>query len=145
MTNNARTAQVLLTITAIEFFGPAFRDISPSHLLNDGWVGHARLHLAWLLGFMVCSGIANLYFIWRSGDEKRRDLGISAIWQGCNLIGFWIATITVDHYHGAIVDPDHHVAILGMDENVFVFGILTLVYLAALALLAKLPSARKPV
>nr|WP_137677842.1 hypothetical protein [Parerythrobacter lutipelagi] len=139
MPSRLRAIQILLTITALEFFGPAIRDISHSHLLNASWVGHARLHLVWLLGFMVFSGLANLYFIWRSAENKRRDLGISAIWQACNLAGFWVATIAVDSYGGAIVDPEHHVAILGMDENVFVFFILTVVYLIALVLLAKMP------
>lgn len=102
------------------------------------------MHLAWLLGFMIFSGIANIYFIWRSGNDKRRDLGISAIWQACNLAGFWVATFAVDSYGGAIIDPDHHIAILGMDENVFVFSLLTLIYLVAIVLLAKLPGTEKP-
>lgn len=127
--------QILLTIAAMEFFGPAIRDTGHSHLLNHDWVGHARLHLAWLLGFMVLSGLANLYFIWRKSPYKRKDLYISFLWQGCNLGGFWIATLAVSSYGGAIVDPEHHTAIMGVDENVFGFTLLTLIYFAALAYL----------
>ncbi|MEO0369523.1 MAG: hypothetical protein AAF197_12205 [Pseudomonadota bacterium] len=123
--------QILLTIAAMEFFGPAIRDTGHSHLLNVEWVGHARLHLAWLLGFMVTSGVANLYFIWRSSNDKHHDLNISLIWQGCNLLGFWIATIFVNQYGGAIIDPNHHVSIFGLDENVVGFTFLTAIYLAA--------------
>ncbi len=56
--------RVVLTLTAIEFFGPIVRDFSPSHVLNPSWVGHARVHLVWLLGFMLLSGLANLYLLW---------------------------------------------------------------------------------
>lgn len=127
--------QVLLTIAALEFFGPAIRDTGHSHLLNHEWVGHARLHLAWLLGFMVMSGLVNLYFIWRKSADKRKDLHISFLWQGCNLVGFWIATLSVASYEGAIIDPEHHTSILGVDENVFGFTVLTLIFLTALAYL----------
>lgn len=42
--------KVLLSVTACEFFWPLFRDFSPSHAFNPAWVGHARVHLVWLLG-----------------------------------------------------------------------------------------------
>lgn len=129
-----RTVQVLLTITAFEFFGPAVRDSGVSHLQNVEWVGHARLHLAWLLGFMVTSGIVNLYFIWRDRSPKAADLGISFAWQGCNLIGFWIATVFVDGYGGAIIDPKHHHLIFGVDENVLAFTGLTVIFVVALVI-----------
>jgi hypothetical protein len=130
-----RVVQVLLTLTALEFFGPAIRDTGHSHLLNGEWVGHARVHLMWLLGFMVCSGVANLYFIWRKKSPKLPDLYLSFIWQGCNLVGFWIAIIFVKTYGGAIVDLRYHVRIFGIDENVLGFSILTALFVLAFVLL----------
>ena len=135
LSSRIRVVQVLLTVTALEFFGPAIRDTGHSHLLNSEWVGHARLHLMWLLGFMVCSGVANLYFIWRKKSPKLPDLYLSLIWQGCNLVGFWIAIVLVESYGGAIVDLRYHMRIFGIDENVFGFSILTALYLAAFAFL----------
>jgi len=38
-----RAVQIMLTITALEFFGPILRDSNASHLLNAGWPGHARV------------------------------------------------------------------------------------------------------
>ena len=133
--SSTRTVQILLTITAFEFFGPAVRDSGVSHLLNVDWVGHARLHLAWLLGFMVTSGIVNLYYIWRARPSKGSDLWISFLWQGCNLVGFWIATVFVNSYGGAIVDPKHHMHIFGIDENVVAFVVLTAIYVCAFIVL----------
>jgi hypothetical protein len=124
MNQDRRTlvVQVALTITALEFFGPVLRDAGASHALNPTWVGHARVHLVWLLGFMFLSGMVNLYLIWR-----RRELVLSALWQSCNLGGFWIAYFLSPAYEGAITVPGVHTQVFGIDENVFVFSVLSLV------------------
>lgn len=132
-----RLVKVLLTITALEFFGPILRDFSPSHALNPDWVGHARVHLVWLLGFMFFSGLANLYLIWFRRPFDARNLSLSAAWQCCNLGGFWVAYFLLPVYDGQITVPGIHMAIFGFDENVFVFTVLSGVMLAALVLLRK--------
>src|SRR5438132_2880777 len=126
-----RIVQVLLTITSFEFFGPILRDYSPSHAFNPTWVGHARVHLVWLLGFMFFSGLANLYLIWLRRPRDARPLWLSVLWQSCNLGGFWVAYVLAPSYHAQIAVPGIHTQILGVDENVFVFGVLTLVLIAA--------------
>lgn len=118
--------RVALTLTAMEFFGPLLRDTNSSHALHPDWVGHARVHLAWLLGFMLLSGLANLYFIWFRRPTLE-SLRLSALWQSCNLGGFWLAIVMNPLYEGAITVPGVHVEILGFDENVFVFSILSLI------------------
>ena len=117
-----RAIQIALTLTALEFFGPTIRDAGASHALNPEWVGHARVHLVWLLGFMFLSGIVNLVLIW-----KKRDLVMSAIWQSCNLGGFWIAYLLSDAYEGAITVPGIHTQVFGIDENVFAFSIFSII------------------
>ena len=127
--------KVLLTIVAMEFFGPLFRDFSPSHALNPDWVGHARLHLVWLLGFMGLSGLVNLYLIWAPSPLAMRNLWFAVIWEACNLGGFWVSIILLHSYGGVITMPDTHVKILGFDENVFGFTLLTAIWFAAVILL----------
>ena len=129
-------AQILLTVTALEFFGPIIRDFSPSHAMNPDWVGHARVHLVWLLGFMFFSGLANLYLVWWRRPFDIGNLWLSAAWQCCNLGGFWVAYALLPLYGGLITVPGEHVHIFGWDENVFVFMILSLVMVVTLALLA---------
>lgn len=119
--------RIALTLTVLEFFGPVLRDYHPSHALNPEWVGHARVHLVWLLGFMGLSGIVNVYLIWFARPFALRNLWLSAVWQSCNLGGFWIAYLLNDHYHGEITVPGVHVELFGYDENVFVFSILSVV------------------
>ncbi|UCE84873.1 MAG: hypothetical protein JSU66_10990 [Deltaproteobacteria bacterium] len=137
MSRDARilTVKIPLTITALEFFGPVLRDYHPSHAFNPDWVGHARVHLVWLLGFMFLSGVANLYLIWFRRPFELRNLWLSAGWQSCNLGGFWIAYLLAPHYDGAITVPHIHTQVFGIDENVFAFSVLSLAMIAAVALL----------
>src|SRR5262245_20204061 len=136
----ARAARILLTVVAIEFFGPIARDFSPSHAFNPTWVGHARVHLVWLLGFMFFSGLANLWLIWFRRPFEVRNLWLAAVWQACNLGGFWVAYLLSGIYGGLITVPDTHIEILGFDENVFVFGVLSIVLIAAVLALRTGPA-----
>jgi hypothetical protein len=130
-----RTVQILLTVTALEFFGPILRDSNASHLLNAGWPGHARVHLVWLLGFMGLSGLVNLWLVWFRRPLDVANLRLSAAWQCCNLGGFWIAYVLEPRYGGVIAVPGEHAHILGMDENVLVFLVLSIVMSAAIAVM----------
>jgi hypothetical protein len=127
--------QIVLTLTAFEFFGPIVRDLNASHALNPSWVGHARLHLVWLLGFMLLSGLANLYLIWFRRPFDVRNLWLSAGWQSCNLGGFWIASLSAPGYGGLVTVPGEHVHLFGWDENVVVFAVLSLLMAVALLVL----------
>jgi len=132
-----RLAQLLLTLTALEFFGPIVRDINATHALNPDWVGHARLHLIWLLAFMGLSGVVNLWLIWFRRPFDVRNLWLSVAWQACNLGGFWMAVVLAPAYGGAVTMPDTHVHILGLDENVVAFTVLSALLLASAAALRR--------
>jgi hypothetical protein len=134
-TRAVAAARVLLTVTAVEFFGPIVRDFNPSHAMNPSWPGHARLHLVWLLGFMLLSGLANLYLLWLRRPFDVGNLRLSAAWQCCNLGGFWLAALSTPAYGGLVRVPDEHVEILGVNENVLVFAVLSALMGVALLLL----------
>lgn len=134
-TRAVAAARVLLTVTAVEFFGPIVRDFNPSHAMNPSWPGHARLHLVWLLGFMLLSGLANLYLLWLRRPFDVGNLRLSAAWQCCNLGGFWLAAVSTPAYGGLVRVPDEHVEILGVNENVLVFAVLSALMGVALLLL----------
>lgn len=134
-TRSILIARILLTATAFEFFGPIARDSNATHLLHPAWVGHARLHLAWLLGFMLLSGIANLYLIWFRRPFDVRDLWLSVVWQSCNLGGFWIAAGLAPRYGGLVTVPGEHIHVFGWDENVLVFAILSTLMATAMLVL----------
>lgn len=127
-------ARLLMTVCVMEFFGPWGRDYSESHLFNPEWVGHARVHMMWLLGFFLFSGIGNLYLIWFARPLRLAHLYASFLWLGANFLGFWLAVAMAPVYSGLVVVPEYHVYIIGIEENVFVFGVLSLIYLTALGL-----------
>ena len=122
--------RLALTFTALEFFGPAIRDAGASHALNPDWVGHARVHLVWLLGFMVLSGVANVWLIWLR-QPVLESLRLSALWQTCNMGGFWVAVVLGPAYGGSLTMEGIHMHVFGIDENVFAFTILSLVLAGA--------------
>ncbi len=131
MKRNLIIAKILLTIGVLEFFGPLLKDTGSSHIMNTEWVGHAKVHLAWLLGYLFFSGLVNLYFIWVRKPFKLSHLYLSCLWQATHLAGFWAAILFVPVYNGAIVDHRYHTSILGVDENIFGFSVLTLVLVIA--------------
>jgi hypothetical protein len=123
--------QILLTITAGEFFGPVIRDFGPSHAFNPEWVGHARVHTVWALGFMFFSGIANLWLLWFRKPFDLGNIRLSCIWQACNLGGFWASYILLPIYGGVMTMPDTHIDIMGYDENVVAFTVFSVIWAAA--------------
>ena len=135
---HALLLRIALSVTVLEFFGPAVRDAGASHAMNPDWVGHARLHLVWLLGFMVLSGFTNIWLIWVR-RPVRQSLGLSALWQSCNVGGFWVAAATMPAYGGSLTMPGFHVEILGVDENAFAFAVFSLILAGAWLGLARLP------
>ena len=144
MSNRNRTflmAQILLTLTAFEFFGPIFRDFNASHAWNPDWDPHARLHLVWQLATMGMSGIANLYLIWFRSPLDVRNLWLSVVWQLTTIGGFWVACLLTPVYEGRITMPNIHMYIFGIDENVVVFTVLSAFLIAAVVLLVRMPRA----
>ena len=134
---NLRTPQILFSLMALEYFGPALRDANASHATNPTWVGHARFHVVWFIAMMVGLGLVNLYLIWGRKPAQLRDLAIAAAVEGCTLVGFWSACVLVDAYGGLIFVPGIHIKVLGVDENVFTFIIVTTIWLAAVVMLVR--------
>lgn len=128
--------RILLSICALEFFGPCVRDSNRSHLLNPDWVGHARFHLMWQLGFFFFSGLGTLALIWLPDPLRPIHLYAASAWLAANFLGFWVAVVLVKAYKGLIVVPGIHQYILGVEENIFVFSALSLVFAVAMAVFA---------
>lgn len=118
---------VLTAIAAVLFFGPLARDSNASHLTNPDWPGHVRLHFMWAIGFMACSGVVNLYYLWLRRPLDLAALRLCWVWQACSLLGgFWTAVALADVYGGTIRDAAHHATVLGINENVLIFGVLAI-------------------
>lgn len=121
--------RALLTVGSFEFFGPALRDMGPSHATNPDWVGHARLHMVWTIVLMVALGILDLALVFRGRGTSREEgnLRLAGALQLANLAAFWTAWLTAPLYGGAIV-IEQHSQVLGINENTLVFILLSGVF-----------------
>ncbi len=136
-----RAVQILLTITAFEFFGPIVRDFNASHAWNPDWDPHARFHLVWQLATMGMSGVANVWLIWFRRPFDVSNLWLSVFWQITTIGGFWVSCLLMPVYAGRVTMPNVHMYIFGIDENIVVFTILGAFLIGAIALLARTPRA----
>jgi len=130
-----RAVQILLTITAFEFFGPIVRDFNASHAWNPDWDAHARFHLVWQLATMGMSGVANIWLIWFPKPPEVRNLWLSVAWQATSLGGFWVSCLLMPVYEGRVTMPDIHLYFFGIDENIVVFTVLSTLLVVAIAIL----------
>ena len=121
--------RALLTVGSFEFFGPALRDLGPSHATNPEWVGHARLHMVWTIVLMVALGVTDLALVFRGRGTSREadNLRLAGALQLANLVAFWIAWVTAPLYGGAVV-IEQHAQVLGINENTLVFVVLSALF-----------------
>ncbi|GBF51066.1 hypothetical protein LPTSP4_25970 [Leptospira ryugenii] len=131
-----------LTVGALEFFGPIFRDTNSSHLLNPEWVGHARFHLMWNISLWAGIGLYSIYKLWI--EKQIAKEGLMFLWtlQCLNALAFWNSVILGDSYNADIFDAKIHLAVFEINENIIVFGALSLLLLFNLRLLQTLPTSQ---
>ncbi|HMV44539.1 MAG TPA: hypothetical protein PK079_11645 [Leptospiraceae bacterium] len=130
-------SKILLTIGALEFFGPIARDTNSSHLLNDAWVGHARFHLMWNICLWASMGIYSIYILWGKKEVRIKDLYTCFSLQVMNAIGFWGSVLLSGIYQGDIFDASIHVGIMNVNENILVFSLLSSLLLINYIILKK--------
>lgn len=125
---------MLLTIPAVFLaVGPLVADLNESHLMNPHWVGHARLHTAWLLATNSFIAILALVPLWRQHSyPMRAAVRLSAMLVGAILLGFFVATATQSLYGGSLTDPNGVGFSFGpVDANLGVFSLLFCLVVAA--------------
>ena len=117
--------KILLTVMTLYYvYVPAMADIGDTHLHNDEWSDHARVHLVWFLIFTAFVGL----------------LGVATMWFKdapliCALIGlafngaFLIAGALASTYDGVISGGD------GIPIQVIEFGLLAVLFAAAIGFL----------
>ncbi|PKP82464.1 MAG: hypothetical protein CVT79_05960 [Alphaproteobacteria bacterium HGW-Alphaproteobacteria-18] len=116
-------------------------EISETHLLNEDWPGHARLHEAWqLLANGMIAGTA-LYLVWRKGRAFAALLLCLPL-----SLPFLIAWALQGTYGGSMLHTDGtQIAIYGINVAVPIVALLLLATLVALLLERRRRSADKHV
>ena len=118
-------SKVILTLGALEFFGPILRDTNSSHLLNASWVGHARFHLMWNICLWASMGVYSVYLLWFQKVFSVKDLYLCLIMQGMNAVAFWGSVALAGAYSGDVFDESIHVGVMNINENVLVFSVMS--------------------
>lgn len=104
-------------------------EISETHLLNEDWPGHARLHEAWqLLANGMIAGAA-LYLVWRKGRAFAALLLCLPL-----SLPFLIAWTLQGAYGGSMLHTDGtQIAIYGVNVAVPIVALLLFATLVALS------------
>lgn len=142
-------AQVLLTITTLGYSAiPTYMDFNASHATNPSWTGHARFHVvSQVMSFNIVA-MLSLFLIW-TATGPGVGLWVAAILSLAAYGGFWAAVVSRPMYEGVLKDavngvPEIDFNLFGwkfsVDSNVAMFAPLFLLTLAAMAIIATLPS-----
>ena len=133
-----RLAQILLTITAIQYSVlPLAADLNPTHLFHEDWPPHARFHLTWALATGTAVALYILALVWGPVQDQQRSLMQASLFGLVVPLGFFAATLSLDVYDGALTDQVDGPKILGIDGNLLSISIAFMLQLTAAALVRK--------
>jgi len=129
-------ARILLTIAAVQYgLVPLVIDLSPSHVFHTHWPPHARFHMVWLLSLSLSIGVFVVWLIWWKSREDNRYMRLACIPGFIVLGSFFVATLLIGTYGGALADPAHQIMIAGIDGNLFAFSIALVLQIAGTAMI----------
>ena len=122
--------RVMMSVAiAMVAFIPLKVDLTPTHVFNQVWPAHARLHEVWLLSSGALLGFMALYLIWFYHRDRLLGITMASMLMSCLLGGFFIADVTSPLYGGILIDPStahmmpNQDMVMGIPLNVFVFGL----------------------
>ncbi len=138
--DSLRTSRILLTLpAAFLMLVPPLVDFNESHLMNPLWVGHARLHTAWLLSTNSLVSALALVILWRRlAGTAKNSLLLAASLVSAILVGFFVAAATKGAYGGTLTDPNGVAVSAGpVDANLAGFSVCLLMVIASIVLARK--------
>lgn len=84
-----------------QMVGPGVFDFNETHIYNDSWPPHAKLHNAQTMSSGVALSVATLVNLWRPGAER---VGVDAAALSASV--YWVSRLSAFFYPGtASVDP----------------------------------------
>jgi hypothetical protein len=123
--------KILITLGVITFgLGVPFLEINASHVFNQDWTPHARLHEVWQLITNTSLAAMCLWFVWiRSNVVLPAAIGLMVT------TGFLLAYVIRGSYGGSgkYLDGSEKL-VFGMNIGVFGFTIVTFMFLIAIFL-----------
>ncbi|MEN8723267.1 MAG: DUF6640 family protein [Alphaproteobacteria bacterium] len=120
---------ITLVVAAFIVVVPNLMDWGPTHIFNDDWTGHARLHTAWQLSMQTIFAIVAFVFAWRGKVSEAAVINLVI------LVSFFIAGLlnAAGVFEGAYTDmTDGSTQIGGIDGNLLAFSILLFLQVLAI-------------
>jgi hypothetical protein len=103
-----------------------FLEINASHVFNEAWPPHARLHEVWQLITNIAIGVIALWLAW-----KKAEIQIASVLNLAVLGGVLIAHALDESYGGSINSGNIESTLLGLHVAVFAAGLVVVLAIAA--------------
>lgn len=105
-------------------------EINETHVFNQAWAPHARLHETWQLFTNTAIGVYSVWLVWIKGDLKLASL-LTLFVTGGFLMAYWLR----DGYGGSMVLTDgSEKMILGINLGLFAYTLAILLAGIAIAM-----------
>lgn len=104
-----------------------FLEINASHVFNETWPAHARLHEVWQLTTNISIGIVALWLTW-----VKNQVNLPSILNIAVMGGVLIAHVFEGLYGGSIISGNVEKTVLGIELAAFAAGLV--VFLAFIVL-----------
>lgn len=105
-------------------------EINETHVFNQAWAPHARLHETWQLFTNTAIGVYSVWLVWIKGDLKLASL-LTLFVTGGFLMAYWLR----DGYGGSMVLTDgSENMILGINLGLFAYTLAILLAGIAVAM-----------
>ena len=105
-------------------------EINETHVFNQAWAPHARLHETWQLFTNTAIGVYSVWLVWIKGDLKLASL-LTLFVTGGFLMAYWLR----DGYGGSMVLTDgSEKMILGINLGLFAYTLAILLAGIAVAM-----------
>lgn len=96
-----------------------YLEINASHVFNEAWPPHARLHEVWQLTTHCALGALALWLAW-----WRSKVRLASLLNMCVMGGVLVAYGLADEYGGSIHSGNLQTAVWGVPLAVFVAGVV---------------------
>lgn len=109
-------------------------EVNSSHVFNESWPAHARLHEVWQLTTNTAIGMVALWLTWGRG-QVRTGSALNIAVMG----GVLVAHALENSYGGSIISGNVGKTVLGMELAAFAAGVVVILAIAAFFLEARQP------
>ena len=101
-------------------------EINSSHVFNESWPAHARLHEVWQLTTNTAIGLLALWLAWGKSEVRTASLLNMAV-----MGGVLVAHTFETSYGGSIISGNVEKTVLGIELAAFAAGVVVILAVAA--------------